>query len=225
MTVPFRPSVDTIKNVALIIALILLSFAVRQCSSNADAYKQSKGYLASLNDTITHLKSGVVQKPATEINSDLFMKIVKERDDLQDALAAARLKAKNVRTFTEVVSRIETEPVTIQLHDTMPCPEFTPIPFAVDSQYYSIRGSVGKSSVTLSKISMVDSMIIFTAEKKHFLRPSDFLLSVKHSNPLIKTTGMQNITIVETRKWWQNPWLKFGAGAIVGSVITKELSR
>lgn len=207
----------------LVVAFIALFISIRKCGDNSDLYSDSKNYLASLNDTIRYLKNGVAQKLAVEINKDLFISVVRERDDLRKALADAKLKAKNVRTLTQVVTKIETDTITIAFHDTLPCPDFIPVPFAVDSQYYDISGLVSKSNITITNVDFPDSTYIITAAKNHLFRKDEFLVSVKHTNPHIKTIGLQNFTIKEKRKWWQNGWLKFGMGLAGGIYFSQKI--
>ena len=177
--------IGNLKTIALIGAVVALLLSIRQCSTNAESYADSKNYLASLNDTIRYLKNDIAQKPAVEVNGDLFVSIVRERDDLRAALAEAKLKAKNVRSLTQVVTRIETDTITIAFHDTLPCPDFVPVAFAVDSQYYNIAGMVGKSAISITKVDFPDSLYVITANKNHLFRKNEFLVSVQLRLPCV----------------------------------------
>lgn len=216
-----------IKTGALIVALLLLFFVGYKWRAAVDAYGGAQSYISSLNDTLTHLKNGVVQKPAIVINSQGFEDLVKERNDLKAQLVAAKIKAKNVTGFSTVSTGIDvgSKPIIAKLDDSIPCPDFKPIPFNVDSQYYYISGNVGKGSVSFDSINFPDSLSIITAHRNHLFRKDEYVVLTKHSNPMVKTIGLEQFTITEDRKWWQTWWFKAGAGFAAGSYLTYKLSR
>lgn len=218
---------DRIKTGALIVALLLLFFVGYKWRAAVDAYGGAQSYISSLNDTLVHLKNGVVQKPAIVINSHGFEDLMKERDDLKAQLSAAKIKAKNVTGFSTVSTGIDVggKPIVAQLADSIPCPDFKPIPFSVDSQYYSISGKVGKGSVLFDTINFPDSLSVITAHRNHLFRKDEYVVLTKHSNPMVKTLGLEHFTITEDKKWWQSGWLKLGVGFAAGSWITYKLSR
>lgn len=203
---------------AAIIAICCLS----QCAMvRGDLYDQSKAYLASLDDTITYLKNGIAQKAAVEVSPDLFKELVGQNEELQKQLKDAKIKAKNVHTITTVVTNTEIDTISITLRDTIPCDDFAPIPFRADSQYYSIAGDVTKRAIRLSKVSFPDSLYVITADRKHLFRKNEFIVSIGHSNPNVKTVGLTNLTVTEERKWWQNMWIERVVVLAVGAYAAK----
>ena len=222
----FRPTTENIKSVALVAAMVALFFSVRQCGSNAVIAEEEKAYRESLDDTITYLKNGIAQKPAVVVSPEMFRDIVKERDDLRGALIAAQIKAKEVRTFAQVVSKIDLggSPIVAQLHDTLLCDwDFSDVGFDVDSAHYQISGFVSPTAVTILKINFPDSLSIITATRRRLFRKDEFLVSVGHSNPLIKTVGLTNLTVSEKRKWWHSGWIRIGVGLVGGIYISQKL--
>lgn len=221
-------SVENIKTIALIGALVSLFFSVRQCRSNAGIVEDEREYRESLDDTITILKNGIAQKPAVEVSPEMFRNIVKERDDLRGALIAAEIKAKEVRSFTQVSSKIVLgdNPIVIPLSDTITLPsewDFSAVGFDIDSANYQISGSVSPTEVTITKINFPDSLSVITATKRRLFRRDEFLVSVAHSNPLIKTVGVTNLTISDKKKWWESGWIKTGVGLVTGIYISQKL--
>lgn len=212
----------------LLLALMALGMSIKQCRNNADMVEESKNYLSSLNDTITHLKSGVAQKPAVVVDPSLFEQVAMENESLKLALKRANIMSKNVKSFTQeaTVTRIGNRgdsTISIAIHDTIPCPGFMPIPFHVDSQYYSIAGRIEEKKLVFLKINFPDSVFVITANKTHFLRKNELIISIGHSNPMIKTIGIQNFIVSEKSKWWESGWAKMGAGLIGGIYISQKL--
>lgn len=209
---------------SFVVCVIALILSVRQCNNNAADYSQSKNYISSQNDTIHYLKNGIAQKAAVEVSPDLFKSIVQENEALSKLLKDAKIKLGNVKQSTRIVTITQIDTIAIALHDTIPCPEFKPIAFNVDSVHYSIAGLVSKHSITISKINLPDSTYVITATKPHFFRKDEYLVTVKHSNPYIKTIGLTNLTVIENKKWWQNGWLKIGASFVAGGYLTYKLT-
>jgi len=207
--------------------IIALFISIRKCNSNAENYNGSQNYIASLNDTLQHLKNGVVQKPVIEVTKDAFENIVKERDDLQQALKAANIKANNVRSFTGVITGtdIGSKPIEIKIHDTLPCPDFEPVPFKAMDKNYLITGKLGKGTLWFDTINFPDSISIITATRSHLFKKNEYNVLVRHSNPMVKTLGAMNLTITEPRKWYTSGWAKAGAGFVAGSYLTYRLTR
>lgn len=227
MTQENKKLFDRIKTGALIVALLLLFFVGYKWRAAVDAYGGAQSYISSLNDTLTHLKNGVVQKPVIVMNSQGFEDLMKERDDLKAQLVAAKIKAKNVTGFSTVTTGVDigSKPIVAQLADSIPCPDFKPIPFKVDSQYYAISGIVGKGSLRFDTINFHDSLSIITAYRNHLFRKDEYVVLTKHSNPMVKTLGLETFTIKENRKWWQSGWIKVGVGFVAGSYLTYRLTR
>lgn len=189
-------------------------------------YEQAKEYIESLNDSLIHLKNGVVSQTANEVNADLFKTIVKENADLKNALSDANVKIKNAKTITRVITNTEvSEPIIIRLTDTIPCPEFKPVDFKAENSDYSIVGSVNNTSVRLSKVSFPDSLYVITAYKKRVFKSNEYNVLIKHSNPLIKTVGAMNLTVEDKKRFWERGWFKIGVGFAAGSFIGYQIMK
>lgn len=222
-----RRLIEKVKTGTIGLFLLLLALFGFKYRALMDKAAGNASYIASLNDTLTHLKNGVVQKPAIVMNSQGFEDLMKERDDLKKQLAAAKIKAKNVTSFSSVSTGIDlgSKPIIAELKDSIPCPEFKPIAFDVDSQYYQISGMVNKRSIEFDTINFPDSLSIFTAHRNHLFRKDEYVVLTKHSNPKVKTLGLESFTIKENSKWWESGWLKIGFGAALGSYLTYKLTR
>lgn len=216
--------IENIKSIGLLACIVILFISIKSCKDNALNYEGSKNYLASLNDSITFLKAGVARKGAVLVSEDFFKSIVKENNGLKKALKDAETKAKNVRTVTTVVTNTKIDTITIRLTDTLPG-NFKPVPFVADNQFYNIAGIVSKTSISFNKISFPDSLYVITANKKHFFKKNEFLVSIGHSNKYVKTIGLTNLTISENKKWYNSSWLKFGVGFVAGGYVTYRLKK
>ena len=217
-TMKFSPYffLQNVKSIIILIVICFCFFSIRKCREHKTSYEESKKYLASLNDTIKYLKNGIAQKPVAEISTDLFNTIVKERDDYKLALEKAKIKPKNVTSITQVVTELKTDTITIRFVDTLPCDDFIPIAFEIDTIHYTIKGKVNKSNINIDKINFPDSLYVIAGKKKHFFRKDEYIVSVGHSNPYVRTIGLTNMTIKNEDKWYDSKWLPFGFGILSG---------
>ena len=220
-----RQNLNRIIYIGFFLCVIALIISVNKCRNNATSYAQSKNYISSLGDTITYLKHGIAQKPAIEVSKELFAELLEKNEFLTKMLKDAKIKADNVKQSTKIVTITQIDTVEIPLMDPLPCPEFNPIAFNVDSVHYSIGGLISKHSISIGKINFPDSLYVITASKNHFFRKDEYLVSVKHSNPYIKTVGLTNLTVTEQRKWYESGWVKFGAGILIGGWLTYKAIR
>lgn len=206
---------------------IALLFAMRSCTDRGQQLEDRDSYILASRDTIRFLSdSSVAQKKALQAGADLFKTIVKDRDDLQRALAAAELKAKHVGAFTTVVTGSTIKPgrdsIIIRIADSLPCPNFGMIPFNVDSPYYSIEGMIGNEQVVITGLQFPDSLFLITATKRHFFKQDEIIVSAQHSNKYLRVKGLENFTIRQPRKWWQAKWVPFAAGLAGGYFLFKN---
>lgn len=95
------------------------------------------------------------------------------------------------------------------------------------SKWYSISGSLEQNGVKFDSIKFnneVEVNIGLQKEKGYkgwLLGKRNPTVEVINKNPYTKTNGMQNIKF-EDNKWWNNGWLKFGAGVLLGGLILNK---
>lgn len=212
--------------IALFGCVIALLISINTCQKHADNEKGSHDYIASLNDTIVHLKNGVVKKKVVQVTKADFENIVKERDDLKKALEIANIKARNVNSFTGITTAIDIgkAPIVAKLKDSIICQDFDSVAFRASNNDYRVSGEVLKGSVRFDTINFPDSVSIITATTSHLFKPSECNVLIKHSNGLVKTVGAVSITVSDERKWWQRGIVKVIASFLAGSYLTYRLT-
>lgn len=214
---------DNSRNILLGIILFLLltcSFLGYKWKQNSDNYESSTSYISSLNDTLRHLKNGVVEIPQVQVTIEAFQNIVNERNDLQKQLLQAKIKSRNVSSLSNIVTGIELEkPIFIRLDIDTSVYEFNCINFSVDSPNYFINGKIFKEKIEFDNINFPDSISFITYTKRHLFNKDEYNASVRHSNNLIKTTGLMNITIKEKKPFWDRRAYFIGAGIVGGFLL------
>lgn len=168
-------------------------------------YKTRSGVLVSFNDAIR-----VDYKVLMATNRKLERK-------LHD------LKIKKPTNITIEKSEVRIDSVKIQLTDTLPCDKFN-IAFGVDSPYYSISGRITKQLLTFGNISIPDEQSIIVGKKSNgFLQSKSYVVTVTHTNPYVRTIGLQSYDIKYKKsifeKWWFQGLVGFGIGYTFKSVL------
>lgn len=221
---------DRLKYAGVIATAILAITHFKTCS-NKDAMESSlKSIIEAQSAKLMSYKGQndvlVSQISAARIDAETFQSVVKENQQLKDALTNAKIKASQVTSVTTMVSKTAPPPVYIPypVHDTIKVPDGHDIPFSKDTATYSIAGLIGSKGIHLNKVVFPDSLTLVVGDKKKglFAKPQ-FVITATHSNPFVKTTGLSNMTITPARKWYNNPWLKIGIGAAAGIFVAHEL--
>jgi len=209
-----------ITRILLCAAVMVIAISTYTCNKFKSDSQGKGDYISSLDDTITFLKSGVAQKPAVQVTKAAFEDIVNQNAILMAALKEAELKAKNVTSITTASSTISLpDPIIITLSgDSLPCPDFKPVPFRKDSiGAYSIAGVIMKTGIRLDTINFPDTLFIITGHKRHFFKKDEFVVTASHSNKYFKINGLHNLTVKDERKWWQGRAVPI-IGAFIGGV-------
>lgn len=92
------------------------------------------------------------------------------------------------------------------------------------SKWYSFAGSLQENGVMFDSIKFNSDFTINVGLKKvkgykgWLFGKKEPKVEIINKNPYTDITGMKNIKF-ENNKWWQNGWIKFGAGVLAGAVI------
>ncbi len=95
---------------------------------------------------------------------------------------------------------------------------------ADSSQWYKAYGSVEKEGVTFDSLRFKSDFTMNIGEKKKkgykgwLLGRRDAKIELINPNPYTTIDVMKNIKL-EDKKWYDNGWLKFGIGVLVGGTI------
>jgi hypothetical protein len=125
--------------------------------------------------------------------------------------------------------------VVITIHDTIRLPGRDSITttegirvgtkFKADtSQWYKIAGSIQKEGVKFDSVSFKSAFTLNIGEKRvkgykgWLLGKKEAKVELINPNPYTKVDVMKNIKL-EDRKWWNNGWVKFGAGVFLGGTL------
>jgi hypothetical protein len=92
------------------------------------------------------------------------------------------------------------------------------------SQWYKIYGSIGEKGVKFDSLSFKSAFTLNIGEKRvkgikgWLFGKKEPKVELINPNPYTKVDVMKNIKL-EDKKWWNNGWIKFGAGVLIGGTI------
>jgi hypothetical protein len=92
------------------------------------------------------------------------------------------------------------------------------------SKWYKIAGSIQKNGVKFDSVSFKSDFILNIGEKRvkgikgWLFGKKESKVELINPNPYTTVDVMKNIKL-EDRKWWDNGWVKFGAGVLAGGFL------
>jgi hypothetical protein len=101
-----------------------------------------------------------------------------------------------------------------------------PVPITVDNDTsihvtdpcYKLDFSLSDGLFRLDGFSFDNRQDIVIGEQKTGFRRTETFVSIRNTNPCIKTTGMESYNIVYEKKWWENPLIVGGISATAGFI-------
>ena len=223
-----------LKKIVIIGQFLVIIFLVRSC------------HLKELTLSSKGLEIEMFEKKTNKLGEELYLQkqMIVDRDKSleKELLKNSELTKLNEQVKFEAQTMIEnieaqyygsngTEVVTI--HDTVRVPggtvkdtSFKAIKvgtkFVADtSKWYKISGKIGEKGVSFDTINFKSSFTLNIGEKRvkgykgWLLGKKEPMVELINSNPYTKIDAMKNIKFVD-RKWYDNGWVKFGAGVLIG---------
>jgi hypothetical protein len=92
------------------------------------------------------------------------------------------------------------------------------------SKWYKIAGTIQKQGVKFDLVSFQSDFTMNVGEKRvkgikgWLLGKKEAKVELINTNPYTTIDVMKNVKLVD-KKWYQNGWLKFGAGVLIGGAI------
>ena len=92
------------------------------------------------------------------------------------------------------------------------------------SQWYKIAGTIQKDGIKFDSLSFVSKFTLNIGEKRvkgykgWLFGKKEAKVELINPNPYTNVDVMKNIKL-EDRKWWDNGWVKFGAGVLFGGTL------
>jgi hypothetical protein len=227
--------------VSVILSIVLMS-SIKQCNNNkdkADDLAAQNLYWKTSIDSITNKIGQVVaeSKVAQTNSAETIRQLSSNVFQLQKN---EEKRIKEVQTLVRLMQNFKLDSVFIPFIDTVNVSDtgmikrnqvvIPPKQFKDSTKNYVIAGTVLLSGVRLDDVSISDTVSFRIAEKapKGFInrifKSNETVIQSIHTNPIVKTTGQQSITLKSRPNAW-NRWIKpllFGAGGVfLGSKVVK----
>lgn len=216
------------KCLSLAILVVTLIFAFREgCNGkqtdsliiDIQNYKDSAQHYKV---TINGLSKDVAYNKSLVIENENQLKAISGKNAELSALVN---KYKDVSSAS--VIRTETRIIndTIRLKDSIPC-NFDPIKVKRDSVNYFFAGTISPKFFSIDSLSIPNKQNIVIGKKKlGFLKGTEYRIEILNTNPLIKTTNIENYVLKDKKKWWQTQGAAFGLGIIGGVILITQLNK
>ena len=129
-------------------------------------------------------------------------------------------KFSKVKSVTKYVTNTKFDTIKLAYKDSIPC-DFE-IKDSISRKWYSISYKSNQKGIEITKLSIPDSVIIITGDKrKWFWGKRTNVTDITHENPFIQTQSIQHIEVKEKSKWYDSTILKIGLGFLGGILLVK----
>lgn len=208
-----------------IILLIIFFFGFRECShqknendliENITNYKDSAQFYSL---KVNGMAVDVAYNKSLQLeNKDQLESILKKNDTLSKLIS--KFKAISSTTIINNITNISGD--TIKLTDSIPC-YFKAFKIRRDSIHYHFVGTISPKFFAIDSIIIPNKQSMVIGKKKlGFLKGTEERIEIVNSNPLIKTTNIENYIISKPKKWFQTDAFKISASLLGGYVIATQ---
>lgn len=233
----------------IVVILILLGIVCLQQCSIKNKNEQIQDYKAieqfkdnSIDSLKNKLNQTVTENKIAVAASDEIIKSLSE--DVFNLKDKDERRVKEVTALVREVQELKLKPPVIKYRDTgsNKPPEFytndslvhkdsvviPPKSFGDSTQHYVISGTVLLEGVRLDSVVVRDtSSFRFIEQKpkgllKKLTKPNELVIQNIHTNPYIKTIGIQAITVKPKQSTW-NKFIKPALFFVAGAVVVNQL--
>lgn len=188
--------------------------------------QEFKSKINKQGQELTYQKQVIINK-----DKDL-QKLLLENSDLRKLNSQIKFESvTNIKKFDALYSQVDYltrkikqisilpdgDTVYIEKTDTIGVPFGTK--FNKSDKWFSLTGSVEKQGISMDSLSILNSYVITVGTKrKSLFKPSETYVELFNENPYTRTVSMNNIKVIEKKKWYQKGIVKFGSGFVLGAV-------
>lgn len=97
------------------------------------------------------------------------------------------------------------------------------------SKWYSVAGTLEEKGVRLDSVKFNSDFTMNIGLKKvkgvkgWLLGKKEPKIELINKNPYTNVVGLKNIKFQDNNKWWNNGWVKFGAGVLAGGMLIMSI--
>ena len=187
---------------------------ITQVNSFKNQDQEFKVIVDSLGKTIITQNQVLISKNR-EVN-----KLLKENSELNKI--NSQIKYNFNTQITDVITEYKKDSIFIYDTTYIPIGVIFDTPFGLNQEWYSLFGSIKKEGVLIDNIFIKNELIVNLGYKRErFYKSLTPQLEIINKNPYIETVSLDNLTIKENKKWYQNSLLYTIPGFILGVLVTK----
>jgi hypothetical protein len=215
------------KNSLLIFSVIcnlFFIFKIESCNTeqvNSNSFESFENETQEFKIKISKDSSTIASQDLLIVeNSKELQKLLKKNSDLQKVNQQIKISFEN--KIKDVIAAYKDSVVFVYGKDSLDKEIEIGIlfgtKFSEQNDWYNLSGSILKSGVMFDSVSFNNRLTVSIGNKdKSFFKPLKSTLEVKSDNPYSNINSLNNIQVVDNRKFYEKPAFKFITGFIVGS--------
>jgi len=228
-----KDDILTIRNI--IIAILIILLCMSGCSA-IRSYNKLKDYEKQISKFQLHEQEfKLIQDNNGKLIAQQEQVILTQKQAINNGLVAyvdlKHLQSQvRVRTVTKLDSvfipfikdSLITQHDTVYVDSNQHIADLTiPKKFKISREFFNIGGHIKPFGVVLDSLNIFNQTNVSVGIKSQgiFKKPLP-IVSVEHSNPYIKTTGLGNVVIKDEKKFYDRKLFWFGLGLVSGITTT-----
>ncbi len=228
------------KKIVIIGQFLIIILMVRSCRLQ-DLTIDQHGFKLKMYENKVNEFTTTVNKLGEKVSTQDQMIVDRDKALEEELLKNSNLSKLNEQIqfkaetkIKDVLAKYGNETVVVTLRDTIINNGDTSIvigipvgtKFSADtSKWYSIAGTLEEKGVRLDSVKFNSDFTMNIGLKKvkgvkgWLLGKKEPKIELINKNPYTNVVGLKNIKFEDNKKWWNNGWVKFGAGALVGGMF------
>ena len=209
-----------IRLIVILVLIVATIFVIKKCDNN---YSVSDKKLQMVEDSMfkEEIKGIVLDAKKSIIleNESDLKKIFSKNDSILKILSSL----KNVKSVTIINNNATLLKDSIVFSkDSIPC-DFTPFKISKKDTNYYFAGTISKKQLMIDTFNIPNKLTMFVGDKKvNFWGKKETRIYALNSNPLVKNTDIQNLIVVEKKKWYERPIFWIATTALTTISLIKK---
>lgn len=206
------------ERIAWLLAILSLAalLLIQKCKNDpAETTKEINSYFnnTTKHETVKGIDVSTIHQALLETQAQM-KELVASNDTLRKLVKEFKVvnSITKVKTETFIKDSIQYKPI--------PC-DFAPFSITKKTNNYKLKGIISKDQFKIDSLIIPNEIQFIEGSRKIGLFKTEQQVMAVNSNPLVKTTQIQSLTVKYKKKWWEKPgpWIGLGAAVTTGVFI------
>lgn len=210
---------------ALIMLFVVIWMLHRNFQLTSESNNLNNRNISLIQDSTNFVTALNSKGDSIAIQGQLILSERQAKDLLQEELEVLKKVKSNTKVITktiikEVLIPANEENIVAVIDES----EFLKLPgtFSDSTEHFSFKATVQRNGLQINKLEINNkTSVTLGLQKRGFFRKSEPVITVTHSNPLVMTTGLTNVTIENQKPFYETRGFNLGVGFLLGVAVSR----